>query len=215
MKTLVVNQKNIGTSLPILGFVLLASLLLATVPTLANEFEVGSQFSIISHVVPDTDDDSSSVTSVVVPPLGEIGSLFASPYITWFPSKQFAIRPEFSVGVLRRSYSYTFFGETGDFNATTNILYLGGRFEFYLSRYDVSNPYVLVGGSMTTAFSDDDSDSAIQLSVGAGYQWQIRDNYALRAEGQYLRTLAEDENVNGFRFVMGLGFRFGKNTDQQ
>ena len=199
MKTLIVHKNKIVSILTMFSIVLL---MLTAVPAIAAEFEVGTQFGI-SHLVDENDYSSASVTLLAVPS-GEIGSVPASPYLTWFPSKQLAIRPEFSFATSRSSTSYT-----------TNALYLGGRFEFYLSSHEASNPYGLIRGSMMAITSDYDDLTRLRLGIGAGYQWRIRDNYVFRAEGQYLRALVEDETINGFSFLIGLGVRFGKNSDQQ
>ena len=209
MKTLVVNRNKIVSILAMFAF-----LVLATAPALANEFEFGTQFGV-SHLVPETDYGSSSVTLLRVPS-GDIGSALSSPYLTWFPNKQFAVRPEFSLTMLRLSQSYTtFFGGAEEDHSTVITPHLGCRFEFYLSSYEVSNPYGLIWGSTTAIFDEDDDYATQRLGVGVGYQWRIGDNYVLRAEGKYLRAFAEDENVNGFTFVIGIGARFGSNRNQQ
>lgn len=211
MKT--VNGKSIVSILTMFGLLSFFLLFLPLVPAMAANFEIGTQFGI-SHLMSEIDSGSSSVTILRVPS-GEIGTVPASPYLTWFPNKQYAIRPEFGFTMLRLSSSYTFLGETTDIDSTTKSLYLGGRFEFYLSSHEVSSPYGLIRGSMTTTFFDSDTNpTTLRFGVGGGYQWRIRNNYILRAEGQYLRAFAEDEegeNVNGFTFIIGIGIRFGSN----
>ena len=214
MKTLVVNQKNIGTSLPILGFVLLASLLLATVPTLANEFEVGTQFGI-SHIIPEGDDSTTSITYTRLPSgtFLDTGSSPTSLYATWFPSQQFGIGPEFSFG--RFSVS----GEGEDAGITS--FHLGGRTAFFPLSHLQSSPYVL-GRVSTTIFSGDDLffldevETLISFGIGLGYQWRIGDAFVFRAEGQYQRLLLsnEDDDANEFSLIFGIGTRFGNSKSQ-
>lgn len=213
MKTLVVNQKNIGTSLPILGFVLLASLLFI-VPASANEFEIGTQFGI-SHIIPEGDDSTTSITYTRLPSgtFLDTGSSPTSLYATWFPSQQFGIGPEFSFG--RFSVS----GEAEDAGITS--FHLGGRAAFFPLSHLQSSPYVL-GRVSTTIFSGDDLlffdevETLISFGVGLGYQWRIGDAFVFRAEGQYQRLLLsnEDDDANEFSLIFGIGTRFGNSKSQ-
>ena len=219
MKTLVVNQKNIVTSLPILGFVLLASLLLAIVPALANEFEVGTRFGI-SHLAPDTDEDSffTSITYTNIPSApAYIGSAPTALYATWFPSKQFAIGPEFSLG--RMSVSAEYWGESDTESITT--FYLGGRAAYFLLSHAVSSPYLLGRVSVTIlsgedAFLFDEGTTLTSGGIGLGYQWRIGPAFIFRAEGQYQRLLVpdEDDDANEFSLIFGIGTRFGNSNNQ-
>jgi len=216
MKMLVVNQKNIGTSLPILGFVLLVSLLLAITPALANEFEIGTQFGI-SHLIPEGD-DSTTITYIRLP--SSIAYLGASPtslYATWFLNQQFGIGPEFSFG--RFSISEEYWGEREDAGITS--FYLGGRAAYYLYSHAVSGPYAL-GRVSTTILSGDDifsSDAGqtlISFGGGLGYQWRIGAAFVFRAEAQYQRVLVSDEDAdaNEFSLILGIGTRFGNSKSQ-
>lgn len=73
--------------------------------------------------------------------------------------------------MLRLSSSYTGLRETMDIDSTTKFLYLGGRFELYLSSHEVSNPYGLTRVSMTTTCDDGDTNpTTLRLGVGGGYQ---------------------------------------------
>ena len=215
MKTLVVNQKNIGINLPILGFVLLASLLLTIVPALATtEFEVGTQFGI-SHLIPDGDDSTTSITYTRLPSgtFLDIGSSPTSLYATWFPNQQFGIGPEFSLG--RVSVS----GEGEDAGITS--FHLGGRAAFFPLTHLRSSPYVL-GRVSTTIFSGDDifffndTQTLTSFGIGLGYQWRIGDAFVFRAEGQYQRLFMsnEDDDANEFSLILGIGTRFGNSKSQ-
>lgn len=218
MKTLVVNQKNIGTSLPILGFVLLASLLLAIAPALANEFEIGTQFGI-SHLIPDGDDSTTSITYTRLPSSTflDIGSSPTSLYATWFPNQQFGIGPEFSFG--RFSISEEYWGEREDVGITS--FHLGGRAAFFPLSHLRSSPYVLGRVSITTFSGDDlfyydDIETLTSFGFGLGYQWRIGDAFVFRAEGQYQRLLLPDEedDANEFSLIFGIGTRFGNSKSQ-
>ena len=66
MKTLVVNGKKFASRLLILGFVIFVSVMFSTVPALATDFEFGTQFGI-SHLIPDGDDSTTSITYIRVP----------------------------------------------------------------------------------------------------------------------------------------------------
>lgn len=216
MKTSVVNQKNIGTSLPILGFVLLASLLLAITPALANEFEIGTQFGI-SHLIPEGDDSTTSITYTNIPsPVVYIGSAPTSLYATWFPSQQFGIGPEFSFG--RFSISEEYWGEEVDAGITA--LHLGGRAAFFPLSHLQSSPYVL-GRVSTTIFSGDDigfsdTENLTSFGFGFGYQWRIGAAFVFRAEAQYQRLFlsGEDDDANEFSLIFGIGTRFGNSKSQ-
>ena len=218
MKTLVVNQKNIGISLPIFGFVLLASLLLTIVPALANEFEVGTQFGI-SHIIPDGDDSTTSITYTRLPSgtFIDIGSSPTSLYATWFPSQQFGIGPEFSLG--RLSVSEEYWGEEEDAGITS--FHLGVRAAFFPLNHLQSSPYVL-GRVSTTIFSGDDTlffddiETLTSFGFGFGYQWRIGAAFVFRSEVQYQRLLLpdEDDDANEFSLIFGIGTRFGNSKSQ-
>lgn len=217
MKTSVVNQKNIGTRLSILGFVLLVSLLLAITPALANEFEIGTQFGI-SHLIPEGD-DSTTITYTRLPSVAslDIGSSPTSLYATWFPSQQFGIGPEFSLARFSVSEENSW-GEEEDAGITS--LHLGVRAAFFPLNHLQSSPYVM-GRVSTTLFSGDDIyvfdevETFSSFGIGFGYQWRIGDAFVFRAEGQYQRLLApDDDDANEFSLIFGIGTRFGNSKSQ-
>ena len=211
MKTLVVNKNKIVSILT-----MFALLVLATVPAMATEFEIGTQFGI-SRLSP-SGDDALFTTSLSYArlPSGtflDIGSTPTSLYVTWFPNKRFAIGPEFSFG--RTSVSVTFLDET----ETESIikLHLGGRAAFFLSSHSASSPYVLARFSQTTIIGEeshsfDEAESLRSFGGGVGYQWRIGSASTLRAEGLYQRLLIadEDDSINEFSLRIGIGTRFGK-----
>ena len=132
MKNVRCKSKKIGQILPISGLIFLTSLVLTIVPTFATEFEIGTGFGI-SHLVTDADDDSISIsiTNANIPSAtAYVGSSPTALYATWFPSKQFAIGPEFSFGRISVSIDDEFWEdeETG----STTTLYLGGRAAYFL-----------------------------------------------------------------------------------
>ena len=218
MKTLVVNQKNIGTSLPILGFVLFTSLVLATVPALGNtDFEVGTQFGI-SHIIP-AGDDSTTITYTRLPSgtFLDTGSSPTALYATWFPSQQFGIGPEFSLGRFSVSGEDSW-GEREDAGITS--FHLGGRAAYFPLSYLQSSPYVL-GRVSTTIFSGDDIlffddiETLTSFGIGFGYQWRIGAAFVFRAEVQYQRLLLpDDDDANEFSLIFGIGTRFGNSKNQ-
>ena len=219
MKTLVVNQKSIGIRLSILGFVLLASLALTIVPALGTtEFEVGTQFGI-SHLIPEGDDSTTTITYTRLPSSTflDTSSAPTSLYATWFPSQQFGIGPEFSLG--RFSISEEYFGEREDVGITA--FHLGVRAAFFPLNHLQSSPYVL-GRVSTTLFSGDDifffddTETLTSFGIGLGYQWRIGDAFVFRAEGQYQRLflLGDDDDANEFSLILGIGTRFGNSKSQ-
>ena len=214
MKTLVVNQKNIRTRLPIFGFVLLASFVLAIVPALGTtEFEVGTQFGL-SHIIPEGDESTTTVTYTRLPSSTflDTSSAPTSLYATWFPSQQFGIGPEFSFG--RFSVSEEYFGEREDVGITA--FHLGVRAAFFPLNHLQSSPYVL-GRVSTTLFSGDDLflfddiETLTGFGIGLGYQWRIGPAFVFRAEGQYQRLLlsGEEDDANEFSLILGIATRFG------
>ncbi|MCY3743894.1 MAG: hypothetical protein OXH00_23005 [Candidatus Poribacteria bacterium] len=221
MKTLVVNQKNIGTSLPISGFVLLASLLLTIVPALANEFEVGTQFGISHSII--NDDDSSFTATTTAIPSGITNPGYAPPslYATWFPSQQFAIGPEFQFGRVTNSFKL---GEWGEDSVSQTSLYLGGRAAYFFRNHAMSSPFAVGRISLTMLSGEglpDDGATVISLGAGLGYQWHVRSALILRIEGLYHRILSSEpleplatEQANAFRLAIGIGTRFGNSKSQ-
>ena len=207
MKMLVVNRNKIVSILTMFAF-----LILAAVPAMATEFEFGTQFGISHLILEDDDLFSTSITYTQIPStLVHIGSSPTSLYATWFPNKQFAIGPEFSLG--RMSVSEEYWGETETESLTT--LHLGGRAALFLLSHSVSSPYVLGRVSQTIFSSEDGNLTITGIGIGAGYQWRIGPAFVLRAEGQYQRLWvsvddAEDENANEFSLTIGIGTRFGK-----
>lgn len=209
MKTLIVS------TLTMFSF---AFLMLATVPVMATDFEIGTQFGI-SHLIPEGDDSTTSITYTRLPSgtFLDIGSSPTSLYATWFPNKQFAIGPEFSFG--RMSVSDEYWDEEDTESMTT--LYLGGRISYFLFNHSVSSPYVL-GRISHNIFSGEDSflfDGDLSLTSfggGLGYQWRIGSAFVLRLEAQYQRLWVsyedEDENANEFSFIIGIGTRFGNSN---
>ena len=209
MKMLRVHRKNFVPMLTTFSVAVLV--FFVSVISLASEttdFEVGTQFGMSYFFRTDADD--STITYIRLPSTPSLD--IASPtslYATWFPSKNFAVGPEFSLGRVSIADG---FGDSG-----ITSFYLGGRAAYFRHGYDVSNPYVL-GRVSTTLFSGDDiwgsdeSETWISVGVGAGYQWRIGPALVLRAEGQYQRTF-DDENINDFSFIIGLGTRFGNNEN--
>lgn len=184
-----------------------AFLLLATVPAMATEFEIGTQFGF-SHFYPRNENPSSSVSLLQVPS-GEISNVGASPFLTLFPHKKFSISPEFNFEWLTNTNTYTLF-EVKDRISQTD-LYLGGKVHYFLFGHKVSNPYLIGKVSINTTFREYRKNvSLLHASVGAGYQWYIAPLYFLKLEGQYHSVFNDDyEHGNVLSVMMGLGVRFG------
>lgn len=212
MKMLLVHRKNFVPIPTIFSVAVLVSFVLTISPALgAADFEVGTQFGM-SYLFGTDADDSTSITYMRLPSSASLDIVSpTSLYATWFPSKNFAVGPEFSLG--RFSVAQEVWGEREDAGITS--FYLGGRAAYFLRGHAVSNPYVL-GRVSTTIFSGDDiwwfdeSETLISFGVGVGYQWRIGPALVLRAEGQYQRTLIDDESINDLSLIIGLGTRFGK-----
>ena len=213
MKTLVVDEKKFASRLLILSFVIVVSVMFSTVPALATDFEVGTQFGI-SHIIPEGDDSTTTITYTRLPSSTflDIGSSPTSLYATWFPNQQFGIGPEFSFG--RFSVSEEYWGEEEDAGITA--FHLGGRAAFFPLSHLQSSPYVL-GRVSTTIFSGDDIfffnevETLTSFGIGLGYQWRIGAAFVFRAEGQYQRLLLsnEEDDANEFSLIFGIGTRFG------
>ena len=215
MKTLGGKKNKIMSILTMFAF-----LILAAVPVMATEFEIGTQFGI-SHLMPDSDEDFSTSITYTRLPSGtffDIGSSPTSLYATWFPTQQLAIGPEFSFG--RTSVSAAYGGETETESIT--IFHLGGRAAFFLLNHSGSSPYVLGRISQTIfsggeSFLFDNDQTLTSFGAGFGYQWRIDAAFVLRVEGQYQRLLVsdEDEDANELSFTIGIGTRFGNTNNPQ
>lgn len=181
---------------------------------MATEFEIGTQFGI-SRLIPNSDDSMTNITYTRLPSgtFFDIGSSPTSLYAIWFPSKQFAVGPEFSLG--RTSISAEYRGEKETESIT--ILYLGSRVSYFLLSHSASSPYVLGRVSHTifsgeASFFFDEDQTLTSFGGGVGYQWHMGSAFVLRAEVQYQRVLIsnEDEDANEFSLTIGIGTRFGK-----
>lgn len=224
MKTPLINRKNVVSILPILGFVILVSLIFPTVPTSAIDFEIGTQFGI-SHLVPNIDDDYAVSLTYTRVPSGSFFDISSTPpsiYATWFLGQHFAIGPEFSFGSTIFHEDSEYFEDPWE-EENTNItsLYFGGRAAYFLRNYTMSSPYVLTRVSMATFHGEGDlfidgNATLTSFGVGLGHQWRIGQAFVLRTEGQYQRVslsfeddFNDDETANEFSFIIGIGTRFG------
>lgn len=227
MKTLLVNQNNVVSILPILGFVTLVSLVFPIVPASAIDFEIGTQFGV-SHFVPDIDDDYEASLTYTRVPSGSFFDISSTPpsiYATWFLGQHFAIGPEFSFGrTVLHTGSEDFEDSWEEENTNITSLYLGGRAAYFLRNYTMSSPYVLTRISMATFHGAGDlffdgGATLASFGAGLGYQWRIGRAFVLRTEGQYHRVFLSfeddfngDETANEFSFIIGIGTRFGTDT---
>ena len=198
----------------------IAFLMLAVVPVMAVDFEIGTQFGM-SHLMPDSEDSSPTSITFTRLPSGtfiDIGSSPTSLCATVFFGKYFAVGSEFGFGRISVS-DESWDGE--DIGSITT-LHLGGRATYFPFRYSVSSPYVF-GRITHTIFSGDDilffdADDLFLASLGGGfgYQWRIGHAFVLRTEAQYQRvfddTIDADGNAHEFSFIIGIGTRFGNNN---
>lgn len=211
MNTIFMKQKNITSKLYIPLIVLSISLISPIVPTFAADFEFGTQFGI-SRLVPDEDDSTVTLTYMQFPSaIMNFGTTPTLLYATWFPSKMFAIGPEFSYG--RISLTEEYWGEDDVTNLTS--LYMGGRVALYFLGHSTSSPYLfgrisqtILNGDDTFIFESDETLSSIGL--GIGYQWRIGASIVLRAEGHYHRVFVDEENANEYSLTFRFGNRFSK-----
>ena len=208
MKTFAVIQNKFVSILTIFGLTVLVSLILSAMPALGTtEFEFGTQFGI-SHIIPEGDDSTTTITYTRLPSSTflDTSSAPTSLYATWFPSQQFGIGPEFSFGRFSFSSKYS--------TESITSLYLGGQAAFFLGSHTESTPYILGRVSRTSLFSSDsynNYEAYFSFGLGVGYQWRIRSAFVLRGEAQYQRLLVEDDNANQFSLIIGIGTRFGNN----
>ena len=180
--------------------------------------EIGTQFG---HSYLSADGEGLTLTGVpTIPPLSSL-------YVSWFPSEQLAIGPEFGFGRLS-------FDDSGD-EYSLSLLYLGGRGAFFLPSNAVSGLYLLGNGALLGLYGDVEereiedirtssgSEHIFSAGVGLGYQWRVGPAFVLKAEGRYQRWWVNyDEEyydgwdyswrentigVNQFSFFLGLGTR--------
>ena len=232
MKTLLVNEKNVVSILPILGLIILVSLIFPIVPTSAIDFEIGTQFGI-SHLVPNVDDGYAVSLTYTRVPSGSFFDISSTPpsiYATWFLGQHFAIGPEFSFGrtTFHEDSESGYYLEdsweeerTEEENTNVTSLYFGGRAAYFLRNYTMSSPYVLTRVSMAIFHGEgplflDGSTTLTSFGIGLGYQWRIGQAFVVRTEGQYHRVSLSfeddfngDETANEFSFIIGIGTRFG------
>lgn len=195
MKVLNLN-KSVSKSL-ILSLITVVLVMFYTVSISVAEFEVGTQFGYTR--VSESDGIPSSL-SILQIPSGEISSVGASPYLTFFPHKHFAFSPEFNFQQVTTSW-----GESS--SDSESALYLGSKFYYFLVDHAVSNPYFFFKGSIGNIADQ----SLTHVGIGVGYQWQwhIIPVYFFRLEGQYHRQIVDGEQSDSMSVMIGIGIRFG------
>ena len=213
---------NKSKILKIFGFTLLCILALPIAPALPTDVEVGTQFGI-SHVMINDGDASFNATTTALPS-GITNPGYAPPslYATWFPSKQFAIGPEFQFGRVSNSFKL---GDWGEESVSQTSLHLGGRAAYFFQSHTMSTPFLLGRISLTTLLGEglpDDEVTFISFGAGLGYQWHVRSTLILRIEGLYHRILSSEsleplatKQANAFRIAIGIGTRFGNTNNPQ
>ncbi len=204
VKTQLVNQR-----FPMYGFSVFVSFVLSVVPASATDFEVGTQFGI-SHIIPDDEDVSVTLTEIPSGLGGTIGVSPSSLYTMWFPNKRFGMGPEFQFG--RLSVTEEHWDEKRTESLTS--LVLGGRAVYFLGSRALASPYVLGRvSSRHLIMSDADNDSSLSLGFGFGYQWLMRSAFVLRTELQYQRLFDDEAGGNIFSLNFGIGTRFRKDDN--
>ena len=160
----------------------------------APEVEIGTLFGL-SHFRPLAPWDDYAITTIGVPeqstlPLGDY-----TFYISWFPSEQLAIGPEFN---LER--------DSRGGNSTTSF-YFGGQGTFFLQSNAMSGPYILGRSGLLRSFYNDPERKLI-VGAGLGYRWHLGTAFVLRTEARYQRLFFE-EGANIFSLLIGIGTRLG------
>ena len=192
-----------------LRFTLLACLtaFVATTPVFAHQgedapatgIEIGTRFGFSRFF-----SEGEGITSIGMP-AGAAGAwgIFGYPslYVSWFPSEQLAIGPEFSLGTL------SFDGDS------VSSLYLGGQGAFFLQSNAVSGLYLQGNGALIGLYGEGDSEHIFSAGAGLGYQWRVGSAFVVKAEGRYRRWFNEfeefEEGLNDFSLTLGLGTRLG------
>lgn len=201
----------------------------------ATGVEIGTLFGLSrfsAETSAETSYDREELTGKITlmgVPGGLVGPFGPSLYVSWFPSEQLAIGPEFSFGRMSFEGEYEYEDKNddyyddydrADFNLST--LYLGCRGAFFPQSNAVSGPYLLANGALMGLYgefrSDDDkadgSEHIFTAGAGLGYQWRVGSAFVVKAEGRYRRWFAEldefdefDAGLGEFSLTLSLGTR--------
>ena len=211
MKTLSVVRKRLVLILTMFS---MAFLMQTTVPVMAIDFEIGTQFGSTLFIL----DNGGYNTAIAYTrlPAGAFVDVSTTPtalYATGFFGEHFALGTAFSLG------DVSVYDESWDADDISSIttLHLAGRAAFFPLSYAAAvSPYVfgrispnILGGG-DNFFFDDDELSMISIGGGGGVQWRIGSAFVLRTEAQYQRVFVEDadEGANEFSLIIGIGTRF-------
>ncbi len=226
-----------------LRFILLAYLtaFVATTPISAHQgedapatgVEIGtlfglSRFSYGTSV--ETSYDREEITgkmTLIGVPGGSVGvPWYPSLYISWFPSEQLAIGPEFSFWRMSLEGEYEYedkyddhFDDYDRAEVDLSTLYLGVRGAFSPQSNAVSGPYLLGNGALVGLYGEGrfeedkeaGSEHIFAAGAGLGYQWRVGPAFVVKAEGRYRRWFADFADfaghLNEFSLTLSLGTR--------
>ena len=164
--------------------------------------EIGTLFGLthLRVISEDPFGDDDGVTLIGVP--GHPISLGDQTlYVSWFPSEQLAIRPEFNLS------------QFSDKVESFTLLYLGGQGAFFPKSNATSGLYILGRGGLLTVSADGSPGAFLSVGAGLGYQWHLGSAFVLRTEARYQRWLGV--GGNGLSLVIGLGTRVGHINPEQ
>ena len=190
--------------------------------------EIGTLFGL-SHLRPASDD--GGVTIIGAPGQSMLYLGDQTLYVSWFPSKQLAIRPEFSLSQFSDGVEHI------------TALYLGGQGAFFPNSNATSGPYILGRGGLwirpyesgyeeidvyggsgdydepdvydeppidkePELYDEPEAEPVFSVGAGLGYQWHLGSAFVLRMEARYQRWLGEYSG-NGLSLLVGIGTRLG------
>ena len=154
--------------------------------------EIGTLFGL-SVLSPG--DDATTLVAVPGVPGGVIGN--PSVVLSWFPTEQLSLGPEFSLG--------RFSIDEDSFSS----LYLGVRGAHLPRGAAADGPYLLGHAALWVVDgSGTESDTDFAAGAGVGYQRRLGPALVLRTEGRYRRWFDVEEN--DFSLLLGLGTRTGR-----
>lgn len=194
---------------------------IATAPVFAHQgedapatgVEIGTLFGLSRFEV--SSETSNSVAREKI--TGKVTSIgvpggFPLLYVSWFPSEQLAIGPEFSFW--RTSFDFEYEYDEKDYDWDDEY----GRAEFHLSTFylgvrgalfpqsnAVSGLYLLGSGALmriSGGLRAEDGKADISMhnfvaETGLGYQLRVGPAFVVKMEGKYRRRFAYSGNVDG------------------
>ena len=217
-----------------LRFVMAACLtaFVVTVPVFAQQgeeapatgVEIGTLFGLsrfsyetLSETSYEKEEATGKITLMGVPG-GLVGPFGPSLYVSWFPSDQLSIGPEFSFGRMSLEGEYEYEDKTDSYyddydrgEVNLSLFYLGARGAFFPQSNAVSGPYLLGNSALMGLYGevrdDDDeedgSEHIFAVGGGLGYQWRIGPAFVVKAEGRYRRWVGEFDELDELEVDFG------------